>query len=140
MRPFLLCVLSLPLLACAQPVAVAVSPKAERAGATTVRGATSAALPLRARLTEDVIKEAVRGTLAENPVKREASPGGQVLGGEKYQAFSRNFKESKKPSCMGADATKFQPASSSTKDWAFSANGLFVLPFWASAIVKGKCN
>ena len=111
---------------------------AEPEAIAAARGAP--AQPLRARLTEDLIKQAVRETLAEKPVKRETSPGGQVLSGDKYQAFSRDFSESKKPSCMGPDATKFQPASISTKDWNFSAHGLFVLPFWAAAIVKDQCN
>jgi hypothetical protein len=66
--------------------------------------------------------------------------GGQVLGGDKYQAFSREFAESKKPSRLEPDATKFAPAGFSTKDWTFGAGGLFVLPFWAAAIVQGKCN
>ena len=97
------------------------------------------AQPLRARLTDDVIKQAVRETLSDNPVEREAAPSGQVLSGGQYRAFSRNFSEAQKPSCMGPDALKFQPAEMSTKDWHFAASGLMTLPFWAAAIAKGKC-
>lgn len=113
----------------------------------TLSGSTAAASPatpvpgqsLRARLSDEVIKQAVRETLAENPVEREAAPSGQVLSGGQYLAFSRNFSEAQKPSCMGPDALKFQPAEMSTKDWHFAASGLMTLPFWAAALVKGKC-
>ncbi|MGJ9420041.1 hypothetical protein ACHAC9_20155 [Massilia sp. CMS3.1] len=138
MRSILLCVLSLPLLAWAQPAEVAVSPsKAELTDATVV---PKMAKSLRARLTDDVVKQAVRDTLAEHPAKREPAAGGQVFSGDKYGAFSREFAASKKPSCLGPDATKFQPPVVSTKNWTFGGGGLFVLPFWAAAIVKGKCN
>jgi len=97
------------------------------------------ALPLRARLSEDVIKQAVRETLAESPRETKAAPAGQVLSGERYQKFSREFTDAQKPSCLAPNATKFQPTGFSTKNWNFGVSGPFVLPFWVAAIVRGKC-
>lgn len=112
------------------PISIAAEPEAK----------ADSALPLRARLTDEAIKEAVRETLAEAP-KLPASPSnGEVLSGDSYHNFSRNFSEAKKPSCLGPDALKHQPASFSTKNWNFSAGALLALPFWAAAIARGKCN
>ena len=100
----------------------------------------AAATPLRARLTEDAIRLAVRETLAETPAPGPRAPSGDVLSGDSYRKFSRDFTEAKKPSCLGPDALKHQPASFSTKNWNFSADALMALPFWAAAIARGKCN
>jgi hypothetical protein len=137
MRPFLLCVLGVPLLACAEPV-VLEAPSSKAEAATAARAAT--VQPLRARLTDDLIRQAVRETLAEAPARREPASGGQVLSSDRYQAFSRDFSESKKPSCLGPDAMKHQPPVIGTKNWNFGVGGIFALPFWAAAIVQGKCN
>ena len=99
-----------------------------------------AALPLRARLTDEAIKQAVRETLAESPTRPGSTSSGDVLSGDAYRKFSRGFTEAKKPSCLGPDALKHQPATYSTKNWNFSAGGLMALPFWAAAIARGKCN
>ena len=94
---------------------------------------------LRARLTDDVVKQAVRETLADSPREPKSAPSGQALSGERYQTFSREFTEAQKPSCLGPNALKFQPAGFSTKNWNFGVGGVFALPFWAAAIVRGKC-
>lgn len=99
-----------------------------------------AARPLRARLTDEAIKQAVRETLAESGERPAAAGSGDVLSGDRYQPFSRGFTEARKPSCLGPDALKHQPASVSTKNWNFSAGALLALPFWAAAIARGKCN
>lgn len=96
-------------------------------------------LPLRARLTDEVIRQAVRDTRAEQPVEGDAAPSGQVLSGDRAEAFSRAFSYAQKPSCMGSDALKFEPAEIYTKHASFVAKDLMALPFWASAILKGKC-
>ena len=133
MRPYLLCVLSLPLLAQAQTLPATSAQK--KANVVVGEGK----LPLRARLTDEVIQQAVRETRDEHPAEGDAAPSGQVLRGERAQAFARAFTYAQKPSCMGSDALKFQPAEIYTKDWHFAAKELMALPFWASAIVKGKC-
>ncbi|MDB5747216.1 MAG: hypothetical protein JWP72_2064 [Massilia sp.] len=68
------------------------------------------------------------------------APSGDVLSADPYRKFSHGFAEAKKPSCLGPDALKHQPASFSTKNWNFSAGALLALPFWAAAIARGKCN
>lgn len=98
------------------------------------------AASLRARLNEDVVRKAVRETLAAEPRERATAPTGQVLSGDRDAGFSRKFADAKKPSCLGPDATKFQPGGFSTRDWNFGLGGFFALPFWAAAIAQGKCN
>jgi len=94
---------------------------------------------LRARLTEDVVKQAVRETLAEGPREPQAAPSGRVLSGDRYQSFARTFSEAQIPSCLRPDALKHQPNKIDTKNWHFEANGTLALPFWAAAIARGKC-
>ena len=100
--------------------------------------------PLSLRLTDEVINKAVRETLLEQGrtgVKREP---GKALSGDAYQKFERGFSEAEKPGCMGPNALKFQPSGTVVKTpfGAFNvgAGGIFALPFWAAAVVRGKCN
>ena len=121
-------------------LALLLSAAAAAAAAEAVAPAKPAAnLPLRARLTEDVIKQAVRDTRAEQPAEGDATPSGQVLRGDRAQAFARAFTYAQKPSCMGSDALKLQPSEIYTKNWYFSASGWTALPIWAAAVVNGKC-
>ena len=99
----------------------------------------AAAPSLRARLTDDVVKQAVRETLAEDPREPKPAPSGRVLSGDRYQSFARTFSEAQIPSCLGPDALKHQPNKMDTKNWHFEANGTMALPFWAAAIARGKC-
>jgi hypothetical protein len=88
---------------------------------------------LRARLSGDAIRDAVRETLAEAPPARQ-DPG-PVLRGERYAAFGRQVDEARVPSCWHPDAMKHQPP----KIGPIGLGGIFALPFLASAIVRGKC-
>ena len=100
---------------------------------------------LSLRLTDEVISKAVRDTLAEEGrtgMKRES---GRVLSADtSYQKFERGFSEAQKPGCLGPNATKFQPSSTVVNTplgkFEVGAGGIFALPFWAAAIVRGKCN
>jgi len=100
---------------------------------------------LSLRLTDEVISKAVRETLAEEGrtgVKREQ---GKALSADaSYQKFERGFSEAQKPGCLGPNALKFQPASTVVNTplgkFNVGAGGIFALPFWAAAIVRGKCN
>jgi hypothetical protein len=98
---------------------------------------------LSLRLTDEVIGEAVRATLAENPGSpRQRS--GKVLSADPYQKFARAFSEAEKPGCMRPDAMKFQPHELTFKlggqDYVMAATGKLAIPFWIAAIVRGKCN
>jgi hypothetical protein len=105
--------------------------------------ASTAVPPLRARLTEDLIRAAVRDMRAqdraETEAKAEADPAGRVLSGGGYRRFARALAESKRPSCFGDDALKFQPSEHDTKNWHFGATGPMATPFWIAAVVRGKC-
>lgn len=98
------------------------------------------------RLSKEAIAKAVRETLAESPgdtaeTRGKARDG--TLSGDAYQKFSRDFSEARKPSCMGPDATRFQPHEWTIKTpgggWHFGLGGVFAAPFWAAAILRGKC-
>jgi hypothetical protein len=98
---------------------------------------------LSLRLTDEVISKAVRETLAE----QSGSPmlqNGKTLSGDAYKKFERAFSEAEKPGCLNPDALKFQPSSTVVKaggqEYVVGVAGLFALPFWAAAIVRGKCN
>jgi hypothetical protein len=95
--------------------------------------------PLSLRLSDEVIGKAVRETLAEqasgNRLRSE-----RALSGDAYQKFERGFSEARKPGCLGPNALRFQPSSTVVGGWNIGVGGLFALPFWAAAIVRGKCN
>jgi hypothetical protein len=94
---------------------------------------------MHARLTDDVIKEAVRQALAELPKERQSHRDG-VLGADTYQKFARDFSEAQVPDCLRPDALKHQPTSIETKNWVIGVSGIFALPFWAAAVARGKCH
>lgn len=99
---------------------------------------------LSLRLTDEVVKKAVRETLAEEMrtgVKRDTR---KALSGDAYRRFEQGFSAAEKPSCLGPNALKFQPSTKVVKaggqDYVVGVAGLFALPFWAAAVVRGKCN
>jgi hypothetical protein len=110
------------------------------AGAQTPTAQPLPAPPsLRASLTDDVIKDAVKQALAEK--RKEGRPDrADVLGADTYAQFSRDFSEAQVPGCLHPDAMKHQPTSIQTKDWNLGVSGLLALPFWLTAIARGKCH
>ncbi|WP_288381502.1 hypothetical protein [uncultured Massilia sp.] len=96
--------------------------------------------PAGARPSDEAIRKAVREVMADYPDKPFTASDGTALSGGPYKEFSRQFSEAKKPHCMGPDPLKHQPHSIETKSWVIGASGIFALPFWAAAIVRGKCN
>ncbi|QOY93348.1 hypothetical protein IM543_17545 [Massilia sp. UMI-21] len=101
--------------------------------------APAATPPAAARPSDEAIRAAVRQILDEMP--QQAMPaGGTVLSGGAYKEFARTFSEAGKPHCMGPDALRHQPPGFSTRTWNVGFGGLFALPFWGAAIVRGKCN
>jgi hypothetical protein len=101
-----------------------------RAGAQNPEAPPARPLPLRAKLTDEVIKDAVRQTLAGD---KKASPKdmGTVLGAEKYEEFSRQFSDAKLPDCLHSEGLKYQPT--------FFLGGVLALPFIVVAAARGKC-
>lgn len=94
---------------------------------------------LLARLTDDVIRDAVRQALAEAPADlKGASP--TVLSGDRYRDFSRKVDDAKVPGCLNPDALKHQPASVQTKDWVIGLSGTLAAPLWLVAAATGKCH
>lgn len=88
-----------------------------------------------ARPSEEAIRAAIRATLDEMPLPAP-SVGGAALSGTPYQEFARKFSEAAKPHCMGPDALRHQPSGIGN----VKLGGLFGLPFWGAAIVRGKCS
>jgi hypothetical protein len=94
---------------------------------------------LRSWLTDELIKDAVKQTLAENktePRQREST----VLRGDQYKKFERKFSEAQVPDCIHPDALRLQPAEIETKNWVFGLGGLLVVPFIVVAAARGKCH
>lgn len=104
--------------------------------------ATQAAAP-SARPSDEAIKAAVRTVLEEMPAGTTPS-GGTALSGSAYRGFARTFAEAKKPHCLGPDPLKHQPHSVVVKtvlgDYAVGVGGIYALPFWGAAILRGKCS
>jgi bacterioferritin-associated ferredoxin len=89
---------------------------------------------LRARLSDEAIRQAVRETLAEtkeNPRRHEAD----VLSADQYQRFSNEFHEAKVPYCMHPDGLKRQPTNIGPINFV----GLYAVPFVFLAKMRGKC-
>ncbi|CAH0235297.1 hypothetical protein SRABI118_02576 [Massilia sp. Bi118] len=98
---------------------------------------------LSLRLTDEVISKAVRETLAEQPAGPRIRSD-KALSGDAYQKFEWAFSEAEKPGCLNPNALKFQPASTvigghGGGGWNVGVTGLLALPFWAAAVVRGKC-
>jgi hypothetical protein len=86
--------------------------------------------PLRARLSDEAIRAAVKQTLADEKQQAVIGPGTALSGDTRYQQFGREMSEAKIPDCLHGDALKFQPTF---------LGGLLAIPFWALAAIRGKC-
>lgn len=115
--------------ACAPPAA-GLEPGAPAAG---LQPGGQAQPPLRARLTDDVIRQAVRETLAERP--SGAADKGGVLSAGRNTSFARQVDEARRPSCWQPDAMKHQPPQLGP----INLGGILAAPFWAASILRGKC-
>lgn len=129
MRLLLVCVLSLPLLAHAQPAAVAPQPSPDKGAASLVPG-PAPALPLRARLDKEAIRAAVAATPAESdpyPRRHEAD----TLSATPMETFTKDFAHARLPVCLHAGGLRNQPT--------FFMTGFLALPFIAVAKLRGVC-
>lgn len=101
--------------------------------------ASAAAPPvasLAARVSDPaVIRTAVKAALADG--SDQPSPRGTTaLSGDAHAGFTRAVDEARVPGCLNTDALKHQPP----KVGSISFDGLMAMPFWLSAMVRGKCN
>ncbi|MFP5392797.1 MAG: hypothetical protein ACLGI6_14815 [Gammaproteobacteria bacterium] len=84
-----------------------------------------------------VVEEAVRATLADAAKETPPSrPDGDVLRGERYERFGREFEEARVPGCLRPDGLKRQ----ATGIGPFQLGGLLAAPFVLVAKLRGKCN
>jgi predicted secreted protein len=95
--------------------------------------------PLRAQLTDEVIRDAVKHTLAETGTEQRIL-NRKVLSGDQYKKFERKFSEAQVPSCIHPDALRLQPAEIETKNWVIGLGGILVVPFIVVAAARGKCH
>jgi hypothetical protein len=80
------------------------------------------------QLSDDIIRQAVRETLAEQPATA-------TLSARRAEAFARQVEDATVPGCLRSDGLKLQP----TGIGPFSLGGLLALPFVAVAKIRGKC-
>lgn len=93
--------------------------------------------PPVAGITEAMIKQAVRETIAEDPRPLPVSARGAISGGPSAQAHtSAAFDAARVPDCLHADALKHQPATLGP----INVGGIYSLPWVIAAAVRGKCN
>lgn len=86
--------------------------------------------PLRARLGDEVIRDAIKQTLAEQK-KNTAQQSDKALSGDRYEQFGRDMSDARIPDCLHSDGLKFQPT--------YIFGGLLAAPFVAIAALRGKC-
>jgi hypothetical protein len=86
-------------------------------------------MPLRATLTDDLIKQAVKQSLADEQKEAALMPG-KGLSADRYREFGRQMSEARIPDCLHGDALKFQPTL---------FGGLLGIPFVVVAALRGKC-
>ena len=89
----------------------------------------AASTPLRARLTRDLIGQAVRDTLDEQAVP--VASQGRALGADPYREFARKIEEATVPHCLHPDGLKRQPT--------YLLTGLLALSYVPIAKLRGKC-
>jgi hypothetical protein len=100
------------------------------ANAQTAPSPAPAPAPLRARLSDEAIRDAIKQTLSEQK-KDPALQTGRALSGDRYDQFGRDFSDAKIPDCLHSDGLKFQPT--------YIFGGLLAAPFVAIAALRGKC-
>lgn len=91
---------------------------------------------LTARITDPA---AIRAAVKEAVAASDAPPPGakgNVLGSDGRSGMTRAFDEARVPDCLHPDALKHQPAAIGP----IGIGGIYALPFWLSAVVRGKCN
>lgn len=101
------------------------------ASAQPLPGQAEPDVALRSRLTNDVIKDAVKNTLRDDKKGQQVNKE-EAFGVERYENFARDFSEAKVPDCLHSEGLKRQPT--------FFLTGVLALPFIVVAAVRGKCH
>ncbi|HZV67675.1 MAG TPA: hypothetical protein VFG03_22545 [Telluria sp.] len=87
-------------------------------------------------VSDKLIQDAVRATLAESkdayPRRHEAD----TFRTDRYQTFAQAFGDARVPDCLHSDGLKLQP----TGIGPVALGGLLALPFVGVAKLRGKCN
>jgi len=117
MRRLLLCLLSLSLPVCAEPVTAPSRPPSKPA-------------PLRARLDKDTIRAAIEAVPAEKDTGSRRNEA-DALSATPYEHFSKDFAGARVPDCLHSEGLKRQPT--------FFLGGVLALPFIAVAKLRGVC-
>jgi len=99
--------------------------------------ATSMAVTSTPALTDEMIRKAVRETVAEDPrpINDVASGGGRLSAITPHDRLSAAFEQAKVPDCLHQDALKQQPATIGP----INVVGPYSLPWVIAAAVRGKC-
>lgn len=105
-------------------------PPAANAQPTQANSGPASEPPLRQRLTDEAIRDAVKQTLASEDQGHLVALGKPLSADPRHQQFGRKMSDAKIPDCLHGDALKFQPTF---------LGGLLAIPFWALAAVRGKC-
>ncbi|HEX8788156.1 MAG TPA: hypothetical protein VF793_18365 [Telluria sp.] len=87
-------------------------------------------------MDDPAIRKAVHDTLAEDKSEPLKADGRVLRGDASYKAFSRQMDEATVPDCLHSDALKHQPPMIGP----IPVVGIFILPFWAAAALRGKCH
>lgn len=89
-------------------------------------------------VNDDLIHRAISETLAETPVPLTVStqPNAIFSASSSEKILARAFMQAKVPDCLHTDAMKLAPA----KIGAVEFKEVAAAPFWAWAIVSGKCH
>ncbi|MES2347463.1 MAG: hypothetical protein V4641_07810 [Pseudomonadota bacterium] len=87
-------------------------------------------------LTDEIIKKAVRETIAENPQPLANRNAGAFSAGTAHDKMSAAFEQAKVPDCLHGDALKHQPAQIGP----IAVVGPYSLPWVIAAALRGKCN
>ena len=94
--------------------------------------------PLRPVLTDEIIKKAVRETIAEDPRPLPAASrdAGAYSAVTPHGKMSAAFEQARVPDCLHDDALKHQPATLGP----INVVGPYSLPWVIAAALRGKCN
>jgi hypothetical protein len=107
--------------------------------AASARGAAASPSPPPASppaLTDEIIKKAVRETIAENPQPLVNRNAGAFSAGTAHDKMSAAFEQAKVADCLHGDALKHQPAQIGP----IAVVGPYSLPWVIAAALRGKCN
>ena len=87
-------------------------------------------------VSDAVIRQAVRATIAEDPQPPPAHGAAALSGGVTQARLNAAFEQAKVPDCLHSDALKHQPAHIGP----IAVTGIYSLPWVVAAVVRGKCN